>query len=611
MRQIISGLYNFGFQYIAPFFTSLVLSLILTPVVRRFAVKYKFVSYPKQDRWRMRVVASLGGIAIFASFLIPYLIFGSHGLKSVGFVFGAFGIFWLGLFDDIIHIKPDTKLIGQIMIACVTIMFGINFNIASTPLINIPLTIFWIVGVVNAFNLLDNMDGLCAGVTSIAALILCIHSIMNNNAQLAVVALIILGSTLGFLKYNFNPAKIFMGDCGSMLLGYTLAAIALLGTSKEKSGLLITMAIPVLVLAVPIFDTIFVTLARSINNRPISQGGRDHTSHRLVTLGLSEKNAVLLLYAISAVCGVSAVLYTVLNVIHMSILLTLLVIGLFIFGMFLGTEVNIYSAIELNNLNNKKKLNGQLIFSGFIYNKRRIAEVILDFIIISVSYVTAFILRFEGAAFGINIPIIVESLPIVLIIKLITFYLFGLYRGVWRYIGLYDVIAIFKATSFGSILSIVFLLFLFRFQHYSRTVFIIDWLITFISISGARILFRIYKEFFANIRVGGKRVLIFGAGDAGEMTLREIRQNRALLYKPIGFIDDDVDKVERIIHGVRVLGRSDTLEKLIYKYKIDELLVAIPVTNKRKRAEIYEVCNKTNIPHRDVSKIIEVRKEID
>ncbi|NQU74238.1 MAG: hypothetical protein HQ547_05985, partial [Candidatus Omnitrophica bacterium] len=169
---------------------------------------------------------------------------------------------------------------------------------------------------------------------------------------------------------------------------------------------------------------------------------------------------------------------------------------------------------------------------------------------------------------------------------------------------------IFKAASLGSILSVFALVFLFRFEHYSRTIFVIDWLITLVSVSGVRILFRFYKEFFANIRLGGKRVLIFGAGDSGELTLREVRQNRTLGYKAIGFVDDDGAKLDRVIHGVRVLGKGDNLEKLIYKHKIDELLVAIPLSSKKRLAEAYEICNRTNISFREVSKIIQVKKEL-
>lgn len=611
MREFTFGLVSFLGQYGVPFFAALVLSLLCTPVVRRLAVKYKFVSFPKQDRWRKRVVASLGGIAIFTAFIIPYLVFGSHDLLSVGFAFAAFGIFLLGLIDDIVHIKPDTKLIGQIITACVVIMFGASFKITPFPMVNFALTIFWVVAIINAFNLLDNMDGLCAGVASIAALILCAHSIMTSDANTTVLSLILLGSTLGFLRYNFNPAKIFMGDSGSMFLGYVLAWGTLMGAAKEKASLLVTMAIPVLLLIVPIFDTAFVTLARFFNNRPISQGGKDHTSHRLVALGLSERKAVLLLYVISAICGLGVLLYNRILFTHLVILYAVFFIGLFIFGIFLSSEVKVYTGQELNKLKNGKKLNGKVIFSGVIYNKRRIIEVILDFIIITISYITAYVLRFEGILFNLNLNLIAQSLPIVLVTKFVVFYSFGLYRGVWRYVGIYDLIAILKATLVGSMLSVFALFFLFRTAYYSRTVFIIDWFITFLSVSGVRILFRLYKEFFANIRLGGKRVLIFGAGDAGELALREIRQNRALGYKPIGFIDDDEDKLDRVIHGLKVFGTGRALEKLIYKYKIDELLVAVPGSQKRRLSEIYEVCDRLNVPHREVSKIIEIKREVN
>lgn len=609
MKHTLIALYNLALRYMAPFFVSLGFSLILTPLVRRFSIRYKFVSFPKQDRWRMRVVATLGGISIFVSFLVTYLMFGARDIVSMGFIFGAFGMFWLGLVDDIIHIKPDTKLIGQIIIACIIIMFGIDFKFIKSPIINIPLTILWVVGISNAFNLLDNMDGLSAGVASISAFMICIYSVINSNAALMVMSLVLLGSTLGFLRYNFNPAKIFMGDCGSMFLGYVLAVSSLMGTIKERSGLLITLVIPVLLLAVPIFDTVFVTFMRTLNNKPISQGGKDHTSHRLVALGLSERNAVLLLYAVSAISGLSGVLCNKFNFIHVSVILLFFMVGLFIFAIFLGTEAKVYSEEEINGLRMRRKLKGKVIFNGFIYNKRRIVEVMLDFAIISVSYVTAFLLRFEGALFGLNVPLILQSLPIILIIKLLMFYFFGLYRGVWRYIGLYDIIAIFKAVSLGSILSVLSLLFIFRFKQYSRTVFIIDWILTLFLISGLRILFRLYREFFANIRLSGKRALIFGAGDAGEMALREIRQNIALGYKPIGFVDDDEEKLDKIIHGVKVLGGGSDLERLIYRHKIDEVLVAIPHSSKRRLSEIYSICNKANVPFREVSKIIQIRKD--
>ncbi|MFH1847743.1 MAG: hypothetical protein ABH825_00825 [Candidatus Omnitrophota bacterium] len=591
---------------ILPFSIAVFSSLVLTPLVRVFAVRYKFVVFPKKDRWRSRVVASLGGVSIFASFLVSYLVFTGYDIKTVGFIAGGLGIFTLGLLDDIIHIKADTKLLGQIMIACAMIMCGIRFHITATPLINIPLTIFWLVGIINAFNLLDNMDGLSAGVASISALTLCAHSVLSGNAQLAILSAAILGAALGFLRYNFSPAKIFMGDCGSMFLGYSLAIAALIGASQERSGLILTMAVPVLLLIVPIFDTILVTFTRTMNYRPISQGGRDHTSHRLVALGLSEKKAVLFLYAISAICGFGVILYTKLNFIVISICLAALAVALCIFGIFLSSEAKVYSQEELENLKGKKKTNGKILLNGFVYNKRRIGEVILDFVLISASYILAFLLRFDGALPGTEINLVLESLPVILIVKLSMLYSFGLYRGVWRYAGVYDVISVFKATLLSSVVCVVSILFFFRWEDYPRSVFIIDWFVTFVSVSGVRILFRVYKEYFANIRLTGRRLLIFGAGDAGELALREIRQNRSLNYRPIGFVDDDAKKQDRVIHGIRVLGKGTDLEKLIYRYKADEVLMAVPATNKKKISEIREICNRLNVAYNEVSRLISV-----
>ncbi|MCX5715327.1 MAG: hypothetical protein NTV07_00325 [Candidatus Omnitrophica bacterium] len=596
-------------RYALSFFASILLSLALTPLVRKYAIKYRFVVHPKQDRWRRRVIATLGGIAIFVSFLISALVFGIYNLKFFGFIFGALGIFWLGLVDDVIQVKSDTKLIGQIIVACVAILFGISFNISSSPLINIPLTIFWLVGSINAFNLLDNMDGLCAGIASISALMLGIHSFLNGNIQTTVLAALLLGAALGFLRYNFNPAKIFMGDCGSMFLGYSLGAIALMGAREGKSGFMLTMVIPALILAVPIFDTTLVTLARLVNNRAISQGGKDHSSHRLVALGLSEKKAVLFLYAISLICGLGSIMYLQMDFIIVSIVLVVILIALFIFGVFLGTEVKVYSSAEAASLEKRKKLNGQLMLNGFIPDKRRIIEVVFDFVIISISYISAFLLRYEGALSAANTALVLESLPLVLIIKFLTFYSFGLYRGVWRYVGIYDLIAIFKATLVGSVMTVMGVIFLFRFQNYSRAIFIIDWFITFVLVCSVRMLFRLYKEFFINIRTTGKRALIFGAGDAGELLLREIRQNRVLGYKPIGFVDDDEVKLEKIIHGVRVLGKGDDLEKLVRKYKIDEILIAITPSGRKRRQEVQETCKRLGITFKEVSKMISLETE--
>jgi len=591
-----------------PFLIAFLASLLLTPMVRIFATKFGWVAQPNAGRWHKKNTPVLGGIAIFLSFLIPYSIFARLDWTFLAFVVCSLAAFGLGLVDDLLHIKPNTKLIGQIIVASILINFGFRINIPVFAYLSIPVTIVWIIGIMNAFNLLDNMDGLCAGISFIAAATLFIYSILNSNPELALIAAVLAGSTLGFLKYNFNPAKIFMGDCGSLFLGFTFATLALFGTQKEASSLVFVIIIPLLILAVPVFDTLLVTFTRSMNSRPISQGGKDHTSHRLVALGLSEKKAVLLLYIVALVCGSGAILYDIANKALVLILSSILVIGLLLFGMFLG-GVEVYSEDNLKAKRiKKKKVNGMpVILNGFIYNKRRVVEVIIDFVIICIAYVSAYLLRFEGVISPENQELLVVSLSIIIPIKLVMFFVFGLYRGVWKYIGLHDATAIFKAVSAGSAISVIMLLFLSRFEGYSRSLFIIDWLVLLFLASGVRIALRSFREFFAVQSARSKRILIIGAGDAGELLLREIRYNRNLDYIPVGFLDDDMKKAGKSIHGVPVLGTTRHLAAFCRKKKIDELLIAVPSVSDIHLAAIFEKCRKYHITFRHISSIMPIK----
>jgi len=596
-------------QLILPFITALLISALLTPAVCILASKFKWVVQPSAERWHKRNTPTLGGIAIFLSFVIPYAIFVGHGWTFWAFVICALGAFGLGLFDDLVHIKPNSKLLGQIIIASVFINFGLRINIQFLPYLSVPLTIIWIIGIMNAFNLLDNMDGLCAGIGLIVAIVMLVYSVLHSNWELSLATAILAGSVLGFLGYNFNPAKIFMGDCGSLFLGFVFAALAILGTKKEASSLVFVILIPSLILAVPIFDTLFVTLTRSMNSRPISVGGKDHVSHRLVTLGLSEKKAVLLLYFIAVICGGGALLYDITNKLLVLMLALVLVIGLLLFGMFLG-GVEVYTSNQLNakKAGKKKRMNGiPVILNGFIYNKRRILEVMIDFAIICISYVSAYLLAFEGVISAHNQELLLASLPIIIAIKLSMFFVFGLYRGLWKYIGIYDAAAIFIAILSGSISSVIAIAFLFGFHEYSASVFIIDWLVLLLLTSGARIILRLFREFFAMQASKSKRVLIIGAGDAGELLLREIRHNKSFDYIPVGFLDDDVKKVGNSIHGVPVLGTTHYLAAFCRRKKVDEVLIAIPSVSDIDLAHVFEKCHKYKINFRHSSSIMSIK----
>jgi len=586
--------------YLIPFLLSFSLSILITPIVKRIAILNGHIAKPREDRWNKNPTALFGGVAIFLSFIIPYAIFVKFSVASLGIMLAGCLIFGVGIFDDVARLKPYTKLLSQIIIAALLVHFGIKINVIPYPLISIPLTILWIVAIVNAFNLLDNMDGLSGGIGAIVGIVLFIYSLLNGNLEVGLPALILAGSLLGFLRYNFNPAQIFMGDSGSMFIGFMLGAITLQGTWRESTQLVMVLFIPLLILAVPIFDTMFVTLMRSVNSRKVFQGGKDHISHRMVVLGLSEKKTVMSLYFIGIAFGAISILSMFVSPVVTGVLILLAVISLVYFAAFLG-KVKVYGQADISHI---KKKNGSVVLNNMLLHKRRILEVGVDFILICLAYVSANLLRYEGVLTIDSQDIIVKSLPLILIVKYLVFFKFGLYRGMWRYVSVLDLVNIFKAVSFASIASAALILLIWRFQGFSRTVFIIDWLMLFLFISGARVLERVYKEIFDQASLAGKKVLIYGAGDAGEFVLREIKNNKLLHYEPVGFLDDDKEKIGHRIHGVAILGTRSDLERFLKSKEVDELIIAIPGLDKYILDEIISICNSLEVKHKKISDIL-------
>ena len=592
-------------HYIVPFIFSVILSLFFTLAIKKAALRYGKIAKPREDRWHSSPTALFGGVAIYSTFLIATLAFISPLTKEfIGIIAGGTLLFAIGIVDDLKPIKPYTKLLTQITAAIIAIFFGIRIEM-FTPLVAVPLTILWIVAVTNAFNLLDNMDGLSAGIALITAVVLSIVSAMQGRWELVTITLILAGTCLGFLRYNFNPASIFMGDCGSIFLGFTIGALSIVGTYQHASNLIVTIAVPVLIMAVPIFDTALVTVMRNLTGRAVSQGGKDHISHRLVILGLSEKQAVLLLYLLSVITGVIAIIYPHLNFYVITIIGALVLIGLFSLGVFLG-EAKVYSQEELNVA--KEKIMGKrnrIVLDTTIFYKRQIVEVLVDFILIVVAYISAYLLRFEGTLHKGDLQLMIKSLPILILIQLACFYYFGLYKKIWRYIGLSDVVSIFKSVTLGTLITVVVLVLTARFSGYSRAVFIIYWLALIILVTSVRGTLRLLREHFAEIqKTKGKKVLIFGAGDAGSALLREIKNNPDLHYKVVGFIDDDLKKIGRKIYGRTVVGSSADLPRIADEKEVEEILIAISRLSEEGLQRIQTLCEGIGLPCRRMGKIL-------
>lgn len=570
-------------KYIIFFLLSLALSALLTPLVTIIAVRAGYIVEPRQDRWHTKPIPMLGGIAIALSCLVPALFAFGLSKTVLPLLIGAILIFFLGLADDLRGLSPQLKFLGQICITALLVSMGVVVEIIPYPVIAIPVTFLWIVGLTNSFNLLDNMDGLSAGVAAICALSLFSFSLGANDDPVALFAIILAGSCIGFLFYNFNPARIFMGDCGSMFLGFTLAATALVGTWQHASGLAVILFVPLLIVGIPIFDTAYVTFMRKVKGQPISQGGKDHVSHRLVAMGLSERKAVLLLYCLSAIFGLAAFFYNRIDPLVLGVCATLLIIGLFYFGLYL---------VQTEKIQLQKAAWASKPLRVSI---RSFIELSIDLLLISVAYFAAYLLRFEGEMSPSRVASFVETLPILVVVKISMFYYFGLYRTIWRHVGVRDFINIVKAVFSSSLLIIGIIVMYARFQYFSRAVFVVDALLTLFFISGARFSLKILKEYLEGLPVSGKRVLIVGAGDGGELALREIRNNPVLKHHIVGFIDDDPLKRKRRIHGVLVLGGVDDLGQVSKKTGAQEVIIAIPSASEGCIKRVVQICEKLDL----------------
>ena len=571
---------------------SLCLALILTPVVRAFARRLGFIAVPKTDRWHKKPTAMLGGAAIWLSVVTTYFAFSLKSTYGKWILLASTFLFLVGLVDDLIHIKPYQKLIGQILGAAYVVYYGLSLPWTGSMLFNMALAIFWLVSITNAINLLDNMDGLASGIAIIAAGFLALSFVNSGQFTEAGIMLVFAAALLGFLAYNSNPASIFMGDCGSMFVGFFLASSALINVSGGRSrSFLPVLAVPILVLFIPIFDTTFVTVLRKLSGRAASQGGRDHTSHRLVALGMSERRAVLMLYGFAALSGLLAILVqrarldvSLAAIAGFTIVLTL--VGVYLAG------VKVYDKTEEEMAMLKDK--PLYAFLVDVSYKRRIFEVLLDVVLVILSYWAAYAINFPPASPAWQL--FLRTLPVLVFMKMSVFLVMGVYRGLWRYTSMSDLIVFAKAVALSSVASLLIILFAFRFEGFSRKVFAVDLVLMFLFLAGSRLAFRLFRQVLPGVsKQNGRRVLIYGAGDGGELLLRELRNNRELSLAPIGFLDDDPAKSGKVIHGLRVFGGNGDLGTVCLQHEVDEVVISSMKMTDERVQEVIRCCSEKQI----------------
>lgn len=329
------------------FLTSLIVSFIATPYVKKLAEKVGAVDAPNQRKVHTRIMPRMGGLAIYLGYLAAFFLFVPYASMSemLGIFIGSTIVMAVGMLDDKYQLSPKWKLIGQLIAtAIVVIPFGLKIGVVNLPYsgsidfssgwlfwLAIPITMFWIVGVTNAVNLIDGLDGLSAGVSAIAAGTMGVMALLMDDYKVATYCFVLLGAILGFLYFNFHPARLFMGDTGSLFLGFNLAALSIMGF---KEALFVSFIIPIVVLGVPLWDTFFAIVRRIVNKKPISSPDKGHLHHCLLNMGLSHRSTVLTIYSISIFFGTMAILLT-----KTTKWTTIIVMVVLLIAIHLGTEI--------------------------------------------------------------------------------------------------------------------------------------------------------------------------------------------------------------------------------------------------------------------------------
>jgi len=542
---------------------ALVVTAAAIPVVRRVALQLGWVAKPAKDRWHTAPVPMLGGVAVVAVFTGVVWFYGAPAWLLIG----GLALCVVGLVDDVVTLAPLTKLLCEIppaimVAAWVKVPPFFPWGVQQFALA------FWILTAINAFNLIDGLDGLAAGLGIVATIGVAIIATAHHNIAEALTALSLCGALGGFLLYNFNPAAIYLGDAGSLPVGFILGVLCLDAVRHAGESRLALLATPALLMAVPIIDTSIVTVTRLATGRAISNRGLDHCHHRLHTLGLSQKRVASVLWALGAIGAGWAVFISLAwkPMIVMVLPLCALMfatIGLFLANLSFETEPpsRMFGAVP--------RL-GRLILS--LSYQRRAVEFVLDFLVISSSYYGAILIDHN---FHVSWPTVIHfsyGLPTVCLTAYTAFVITGTYRHMWRYASLEAALRFQVAAALAGLLAAGVIRAVGA--GLPASMLVVFAILLFNLLVGTRMSFRILRSVLNYFAAPVRRVLVVGAGSIGDSAARELLRDGSERLSLVGFLDDDVFKRHMLVRGRRVLGGIPDIARVYRETSFNEILIA-------------------------------------
>ncbi|HVH54996.1 MAG TPA: hypothetical protein VM791_01995 [Vicinamibacterales bacterium] len=582
-------------------------ALAVGALVRRLAPAYGAIVPPRPDRWHSSPTPTMGGIAIavatLAGFVAAFAAEGGFGgfADWLAVLVAGLAMFAVGLMDDRLQLSPVAKLVASLAVGAF-LVFALSDGEpeGALPTGYTLVGIIWFAGLCHAINLLDNMDGLASGVALIAAIFMAVllGDLLGPGLTTMLVALA--GALAGFWYWNRPRARLFMGDCGSLFIGAIIGGASLVPVYNRPVVMFISpVVVIVMILVVPLFDTSFVLVLRRLAGRSATRGGTDHVSHRLVSLGFSERSAVRILYLLGLIGGLTAwTLREWYSAVDPMFIVALFGVTVIIVGIYLA-RVEAYNAEDFKALQKSS-------FAPFLKDlafKFHVGEVLLDLILITACYYAAFRLRFDGAELDQFLRVVpgsfAASLPLVLGVKIAALYSSGLYRRSWETFGFRDLAAVARGVGMGSLLTVAVVYYLNnRGEGSSRAVLVLDGLLLAFAISATRASFRTMSSMALARNRRHRRVLVYGAGGFGRLIVREMRANPGWKMNPVGFIDDDPMKAHRWIGGVPVRGSLDHLEQTLTRMSVDEVLLSSPKINGSTEHRVREICTRLKRPVR-------------
>ena len=548
------------------------LAFAIMPFAKLAAVRAGIVVMPSTDRPHSKPTPMLGGIAIIASFVATISIFTKlfdihpPEQRLLWLVVGSVAMFLVGLWDDVVELRPRYKLGLELVAISVLAGWGPQLDIFSSQWANVILTAFWLLVATNAFNLIDGLDGLAAGVGIVTAVAVAAVAGLHSHDVTMMVALAMAGSLGGFLVFNFPPASIFMGDEGALAIGLIFGVLSIQASHAGDGSLPARLAIPVLVLMMPLLDTVTVTVTRLAMGNPISKRGLDHSHHRLSRLGLSALTVLATLVILQTIAGGGAV--AVSRVPGYEAVLVLPFLGLFFAVLTLFMMDRSFDPAGPGQISGLPPIARLILGLGY---KRRIVEGVMDVALIAGAYFGAMLIRFDFNLRPVQVGAMLAGLPWIVSLACGAFLLFGVYRGIWRYSGLGEVMRFaFASLSAGAAVELASTVFPIAISR-ATTVLLV--LLLFNFLVATRWSFHIFLRVGRLLAQTRRKSIIIGADESSAAAIKHLESGAGAAHL-VGVVDDDTFKRGKLFHGYPVLGALADLDAIFIRTPFDEIVIA-------------------------------------